>query len=665
MPLPRLTLFALLGACALGACSRQSSAARLYFVVAGGSGNGRSWAEASGSLQDVLAGVHPGDEIWVASGTYRPGPPGSPRTATFMLSERVTLRGGFAGTEQLLEQRDPQNPPSILDGDLSGDDGPDFSGRADNCYHVLTAHMVESATLENFRVRGGYADGPALGPHVESGDQGSGMTVFHAHPHVIGCLFLDNWAQNHGTVNDHGGGLYEDCVFSGNHAELLGAGLYFHGDIEAHALRCSFLGNRTPGQGAGAYSRSALGSTFEDCTFLGNQAERGAGIYLAEGNATDVLRCSFEDNLADIGGGGAYVDAGTGLVQDCEFVANAAGHDVQGGGAGAGGSGGGGLWASFGAPRVEDCLFDSNSASFGGGIYLGDGSAAAVRRCDFLGGTAFEAGGLYVIQSPALAEDCLFVDNRASGGAFSVGGGMSVYVSALTGRRLRFVDNSAELGGGGLYSEGESPDFDRCEFVGNRALGEQQGWGGGYMAGYFTEARLTNCGFQGNRAHQGGGMFAIAFAAPTLVNATFSGNFAEQEGGALAALILGGTRLQNSICWGDLPQEFSGLAPLLERVCVFGGSDGDGNLARDPLFLSPPQPGPDLEWGTQDDLRGDLHLAPGSPCRDAGDNALLLPGEDVDLDGNPRFEDDPAMPDTGAGGPPTVDLGAYEAGPGR
>lgn len=31
-----------------------------------------------------------------------------------------------------------------------------------------------------------------------------------------------------------------------------------------------------------------------------------------------------------------------------------------------------------------------------------------------------------------------------------------------------------------------------------------------------------------------------------------------------------------------------------------------------------------------------------------------------DLDGNPRFADDPAVTDTGAGTAPIVDIGAYE-----
>jgi hypothetical protein len=51
---------------------------------------------------------------------------------------------------------------------------------------------------------------------------------------------------------------------------------------------------------------------------------------------------------------------------------------------------------------------------------------------------------------------------------------------------------------------------------------------------------------------------------------------------------------------------------------------------------------------------------PGSPCIDAGNNDAVPWLITWDLDGNPRFRDDPGMPDTGIPEPPIVDMGAYE-----
>src|SRR5262249_36522693 len=57
---------------------------------------------------------------------------------------------------------------------------------------------------------------------------------------------------------------------------------------------------------------------------------------------------------------------------------------------------------------------------------------------------------------------------------------------------------------------------------------------------------------------------------------------------------------------------------------------------------------------------GDFGLAPGSPCIDAGSNPMIPAGATLDLSGHPRKIDDPAVPDTGVGPAPVVDMGALE-----
>ena len=77
--------------------------------------------------------------------------------------------------------------------------------------------------------------------------------------------------------------------------------------------------------------------------------------------------------------------------------------------------------------------------------------------------------------------------------------------------------------------------------------------------------------------------------------------------------------------------------------------EGQGNIDADPLFVDPDG--------------GDYHLSPGSSCIDAADNAAVPKGMTADLDGNPRFVDDPRTEDTGSGDPPIVDMGVYEFQP--
>lgn len=96
---------------------------------------------------------------------------------------------------------------------------------------------------------------------------------------------------------------------------------------------------------------------------------------------------------------------------------------------------------------------------------------------------------------------------------------------------------------------------------------------------------------------------------------------------------------------------------------------GDGNIDSEPRFVD--SNGPDDDPNTWED--NDYRLGAGSPCVDAGDGAAApLDSFDVDddgdtgepipfdLDGSPRFVDDPGMPDCGNGTPPIVDMGAYE-----
>ena len=74
-----------------------------------------------------------------------------------------------------------------------------------------------------------------------------------------------------------------------------------------------------------------------------------------------------------------------------------------------------------------------------------------------------------------------------------------------------------------------------------------------------------------------------------------------------------------------------------------GSWGGEFNRGDEPLFA---------------DARG--RLSTGSPYIDAGEN-LTFPIEILtDLDGNPRFVDDPLTQDTGSGDPPVIDRGAYE-----
>jgi hypothetical protein len=560
----------------------------------------------------------------------------------------------------VLEQRDWALHPTVLSGDLAGDDGPDFAGSAENSYHVVTAiHADATAVLDGFIVRGGHADGDALGPVPASNDQGSALNVFFATPHIEHVVFAGNFSAGHGAVNDNSGATFIDCSFRANNAVDFAAGLYIGVGAATRVIDCQFIQNVTAGKGAGVYCQSTASVELTQCAFTRNAATSGGGMFNALDAHPRVDHCSFEGNTAFVGGGGVYDDGASPIVVDCLFEHNDAGVDVTTGGGGAGGSGGGGLWNSGGHGRVENCAFHDNAASFGGGVYNNNFSTATFAGCEFDHNHAHEAGGLYTLNSDVLVTRCAFLRNDASGGDFSVGGGVSTYYSNSIVEGCTFRANHAELGGGGEYNEGQSPIVEGCVFAQNSTDGADEGWGGGVLNGYFCSPLIANCTFVGNAAHRGGGIFDFVFSAASIVNCTLTANVSS-TGGALHDFDGSQTSIANCIVWGNEPAEMSGAPSRVTYSCIRGGYTGAGNIGADPQFRRAPSAGPDGVWGTGDDDCGDLRLAGASPCIDAGDDADVPGWIGTDLDGNPRFQDDPRVRDTGHGRAPIVDMGAFE-----
>ena len=168
-----------------------------------------------------------------------------------------------------------------------------------------------------------------------------------------------------------------------------------------------------------------------------------------------------------------------------------------------------------------------------------------------------------------------------------------------------------------------------------------------------SSATLTNCIFNANSADTGGAMVIWYVSTVTLANCTFATNSAT-NGRALVCDSLAGQQastveMTNCILWdgGHEIRNYNDSTITITYSDVQGGTGeawfGEGCIDADPLLAA-----------------SDLHLKPGSPCIDAGNNAAVPPGVVTDLHGLPRFYDDSATPDTGLGDPPIVDMGAYE-----
>ena len=131
-----------------------------------GSNNGLDWDNAFTDLQVALSNALDA-QVWVAEGGTRPRPDASDRTVAFLLKNTVEVYGGFAGTEITRTQRNWQEHPTVLSGDLDGNDTTDAHGVltstagivGTNAYHVVVGSAVtQTVVLDGFFITGGHAD---------------------------------------------------------------------------------------------------------------------------------------------------------------------------------------------------------------------------------------------------------------------------------------------------------------------------------------------------------------------------------------------------------------------------------------------------------------------------------------------------------------------------
>ncbi len=210
----------------------------------------------------------------------------------------------------------------------------------------------------------------------------------------------------------------------------------------------------------------------------------GGGLYIVD-SPVKVLNCVIEKNYAHESGGGAFVSNPSGaedplvFIENCTFVSNAAG-------ASGGGFSG---WGSF---IVTNSLFKGNSAGkCGGGSYGGDGGT-------------FEGHS-------ASVKNCIFDSNTAP-----YGGAIGTYGAFLDISKCIFMFNAA-MAGGGTYTSGNastpSPNIRESTFLYNVAKE------GSDIATSSSDPRIEGCKFKGNMADKvwsdPRGIFNCSFSLPT------------------------------------------------------------------------------------------------------------------------------------------------------
>jgi hypothetical protein len=361
--------------------------------TASGAGTGADWANASGDLQAMINASAPGDQIWVAAGVYKPqysstdAVSADTRDWAFKLSNGVEIYGGFNGTEGTLGMRNITANPTIMSGDVAGNDS-GFSNNSDNSYHLfVSVGLTTPAVIDGFTISGANGDSPATVFNFYNGaliSAGSGAVIINSGDlHVRNTTFTSN---NTSCIQNTAGADVEIlfCTFDGNRSVNYGTGIWNYGSNPT-ITGCTFNANQCTGfgYGAGIYNQFNSDATVSDCIFTNNTAPGGNGCAIRnENSAATVVECTFIGNSSGNRSGAIYNMSRNGnnllspTVSNCTFHNNSA-------------SQGGGITNQDCSPVITNCTFTSNTAGDGGGIFnIGLRPGTQIINCTFNGNTS-------------------------------------------------------------------------------------------------------------------------------------------------------------------------------------------------------------------------------------------------------------------------------------
>ncbi len=548
------------------------SAQKTIFVNQNANGlqTGQSWIDAYADLQQAIGNAIHGDTIWVAQGTYKPGPE---RFQSFAMVSGVQLYGGFSGFETDLAQRNWNMFETILSADI-GEPGVD----TDNNYHVLTGFGADSLTVvDGFTIRDGYSVDYESYP----GNEGGGIQLFgspdaaYTNPRISHCRFVNNQAQR-------GGAIYVSWFYNP---------FFGYHPVNPSITHCSFENNKSIPLNGGALAwegpcRDGDTIKLEDCTFRNSSAAITRGGHISFGKITGTILhlsdCLFDRDTCCFGSVDILLDQAIEtptyvLTKRCIFR-------NRGGG------------CSYGALNIEDrksnkiycdiddCAFDHNRSIGGRSVFTFEGNPGSsinlnFRNTDIVNnlGAQYALCNIFTGNIHANFENCKFLNNNYSFGKDG-------YSSLI--RMSGYANYRAET------------SFKNCLFANNAGGLEFFTSDSVY---YNTE--ITNCTFYENNKY----VFAKSYYP------SFS-----QPGNPYYNRI----KIRNSVIWETntdrlfsnsnlslVPEEFFVEHSILDTGYIDYFLAAGNKYVKSPLFV--------------DSLAGDFRLRACSPAVNAGNNAFI------------------------------------------
>lgn len=404
---------------ALGIASTALGQSTLYVDdSAPAGGNGQTWVTPYNNLQVALTAasnsggvVH---EVHVGAGTYRPGPQNGNRvSAIFILRNGIAIRGGYAGFGAVdPNERDFVTHESVLSGDLNSNDGPNFTNRTDNSYHVVGASSVDAtAELDGFTITGGYANGG------NPNDRGA-------------AIFLYPFANSP---------TFRNCKVIGNRVTGKGGAMYTN-ESSATFYNCTFDGN--VGDSGGAIYHLQSSPKYYNCWFQNNSCTGLAGAMYNYGSDTQLDNCWFRENTA-LAGGAMHNFQSDPVMTNCVFQQNMAVGGLS--------PTGGAIHNEPGSPTLINCILTANHADLrGGAIYNNHAdSHPLIQNSMLVGNTSAGGGGIAVVNGVTTVINSVLAWNRDNDLVHSENTEITVFGGTLNINYTSVMDWTGALGGTG------------------------------------------------------------------------------------------------------------------------------------------------------------------------------------------------------------------------
>ncbi len=541
-------------------------------VLSGSQQNGTSWANAYTDLQAAIAVAQPTSnnpvELWVATGTYKPG---AAQSSSFVLKSYLRIVGGFKGTETNINQRYYFGYPTVLSGDIGVPEENEITqdnalasplpldladpGLKDNCINVLYGSNVTDVVLDQLYITGGYANvatnvisdaeifsmtailpstnnDPNMGGSILPLDHriaGGGVCVINppaesapVYPTLIlnNCVFENNAARGYGgaVAAQYAAVLVADTTFSENVAGSAG-GAYWEMNSQSIVSGCNFVTNESLGDG-GAIVHIANPTDDSVDPFHVNTGNTTKQFQTLIG--FDISAAQFAKSALDLGGIGPALRAKlNSITSGAKDVYN----------------------FLFGSkPKVNPNVATDFEGKLVPAVDLPASTAASTTSaitadsvCDFI-------GGAYDFVSIGVTVGSIVVDIlQAEGGGnqkaiqgwntfanffntwFTPQGYLTMFLEAvglIQNPSPQELANEVKQMDLGAYNQ-TTPysEVAGCQFIGNFALNQ-----GGAVLDIYANVQTESCFFQGNSSRDAAGMANQVWTTPIIISCVFVQN---------------------------------------------------------------------------------------------------------------------------------------------